>query len=40
MHKAVTFTGDTFWMYFELLNDALGGIYEQSVSAINRRYTN
>ncbi len=24
-------------MYFELLKDATGGTYEQSVSAINRR---
>jgi hypothetical protein len=32
-------TGDTFimQMYFELLKDATGGTYEQSVSAINRR---
>ena len=32
-------TGDTFIMrmYFELLKDATGGTYEQSVSAISRR---
>jgi hypothetical protein len=32
-------TGDTFIMrmYFELLKDATGGPYEQSVSAISRR---
>jgi hypothetical protein len=32
-------TGDTFIMrmYFELLKDATGGTYDQSVSAINRR---
>ena len=32
-------TADTFIvrMYFELLKDATGGTYEQSVSAINRR---
>jgi hypothetical protein len=32
-------TGNTFIMrmYFELLKDASGGTYEQSVSAINRR---
>jgi hypothetical protein len=33
-------TGDTFIMrmYFELMKDAVGGTYEQSVSAINHRH--
>jgi hypothetical protein len=33
-------TGDTFIMrmYSELLKDATGGTYEQSVSSINRRH--
>jgi len=32
-------TGDTFIMrmWFELMKDATGGTYEQSVTAINRR---